>query len=84
MKTFTQAVLEQKPWLKDPLVIRKGWCQGEYELQDHGGKEAKLCFAIMWDNEVVRPHPPLIRGMQITKKALEAAGHTGKPFLVSE
>jgi len=34
-----------------------------------------LCFAILWDNQVVRPHPPLQRAMAMTKAALEAAGH---------
>jgi amidase len=76
VKTFTKAILDSDPWLKDPQVVRKDWSQQEYELVDHGdGKN--LCFAIMWDNEVVRPHPPLHRAMQMTKDALEAAGHKG-------
>jgi len=74
VKTFTKAIIDSDPWLKDPLVVRKEWSQQEYELVDHGGGK-NLCFAIMWDNEVVRPHPPLHRAMQITKDALEAAGH---------
>ena len=36
-----------------------------------------MCFAVMWDNGVVRPHPPLVRAMEIAKRALEAAGHEG-------
>lgn len=76
VKTFTKAIIESQPWLKDPQVVRKPWSQQEYELVDHGSGK-NLCFAIMWDNEVVRPHPPLHRAMQITKDALEAAGHKG-------
>ncbi|KAJ7492390.1 general amidase [Mycena latifolia] len=74
IKTFFKAVISQQPWLKDPLVIRKRWSEDEYNLIDHG-KGEKLCFAIMWDNGVIVPHPPVRRGLEITKNALLAAGH---------
>ncbi|KAK7048484.1 general amidase [Favolaschia claudopus] len=74
VKIFTKAILDAKPWLKDPLVLRKGWDESEYQLVNHGNGKG-LCFAIMWDNGVVKPHPPLHRAMNLTKQALEAAGH---------
>ena len=74
LKIFTKAILDTKPWLKDPLVIRKGWSEGAYELDEHGGGK-QLCFGMMWDNGVVKPHPPLQRAMRMFKEALEAAGH---------
>ncbi|KAJ7446418.1 general amidase [Mycena galericulata] len=74
IKTFIKAVISEQPWLKDPLIIRKKWSDEEYGLIDHGGG-GKLCFAIMWDNGVVVPHPPIKRGLEITKKALLDAGH---------
>ncbi len=58
VKIFTKSVIDAKPWLKDPLVIKKAWNEDEYNLVDHGGPGGLLCFAIMWDNEVVRPFPP--------------------------
>ncbi|TDL22290.1 general amidase [Rickenella mellea] len=75
VKIFTKAIIDAKPWQNDPLVIRKKWSQGEYELEDHGGIGAHLCFAVMWDNGVVQALPPLQRAMRIMKAALEAAGH---------
>ncbi|KAF7303278.1 Amidase domain-containing protein [Mycena kentingensis (nom. inval.)] len=75
LKTFFQAVLSKRPWQKDPLVIRKQWSEDEYNLVDHGGKDGKLCFAIMWDNGVIVPDPPVKRGLEFAKKALLAAGH---------
>ncbi|TFK85684.1 general amidase [Polyporus arcularius HHB13444] len=75
VKIFTKAVIDARPWRKDPLCIRKEWNEREYQLGDHGGPGAKLCFAIMWDNGVIKPHPPLKRALEMTKKALEAAGH---------
>ncbi|KAF7314350.1 General amidase [Mycena kentingensis (nom. inval.)] len=65
VKLFTKAILGKQPWRSDPLV---------YMLDGHGGG-GRLCFAIMWDNGVVKPHPPLHRAMEMTKKALLAAGH---------
>ncbi|KAF8900287.1 general amidase [Gymnopilus junonius] len=74
IKGFIKGVVSQKPWLKDPLVVRKPWNEEEYLLADHGeGKQ--LCFGVMWDDEVVLPHPPIIRALQETKRALLAAGH---------
>jgi amidase len=71
-----KAVTNAKPWLKDPLAVRKKWDEDEYNLADHGsGKD--LCFAIMWDDGVVVPHPPVRRSLEITKAALEKAGHKG-------
>lgn len=84
VKIFTKAIIDSKPWEKDPLAIRKEWSEKEYQLSEHGGRGANLCFAIMWDNGVVKPHPPLIRAMQMTKDALEVAGHKGEPILANE
>ena len=77
VKIFVKAVLDAQPWRKDPLCIRKEWSDREYALDDHGGRGGKMCFAIMWDNGVIKPHPPLRRALELTKRALEAAGHTG-------
>ncbi|KAG6864321.1 hypothetical protein C0991_010477 [Blastosporella zonata] len=74
VRIFTKSIIDAKPWTKDPVALRKEWSESEYRLYDHG-KGHGLCFAIMWDNEVVRPHPPLQRAMAMTKAALEAAGH---------
>jgi amidase len=80
IKIFTKAIIDSHPWIKDPLVVRKEWSQKEYELCYHGGGKEPLCFGIMWDNGVVRPSPPLIRAMEITKEALERKGHKGGPI----
>ncbi|THV07615.1 general amidase [Dendrothele bispora CBS 962.96] len=74
IKSFVKAVVDAKPWLKDPLAVRKRWNEEEYNLVDHGnGKD--LCFAILWDDGDTVPHPPVLRGLETVKKALLAAGH---------
>ncbi|KAG6840840.1 hypothetical protein C0991_003787 [Blastosporella zonata] len=74
LKVFMQGVFSQKSWLRDPLVIRKGWSEDEYRLIEHGGGK-HLCFAIMWNDGITVPHPPITRGLEMAKKALLAAGH---------
>ena len=81
LKAFMQGVLSLKPWLKDPFVHRKGWDADAYALSEHGGGKG-LCFAIMWDDGYVVPHPPIIRGLEIAKKALLAVGHKGETLIV--
>ncbi|KZT10734.1 general amidase [Laetiporus sulphureus 93-53] len=75
MKLFLKAVLAQNPWDKDPTVLRKAWDEEAYKLRDHGGQGGKLCFAIMWDDRVVMPHPPVRRALEMAKEALTQAGH---------
>ena len=72
-----KSVVSQKPWLKDPLAVRKQWNEEEYGLVEHShGKN--LCFGILWDDGDVVPHPPIRRGLEAAKQALIAAGHKGK------
>ncbi|KAG9017915.1 hypothetical protein FRB95_012773 [Tulasnella sp. JGI-2019a] len=75
LKAFTKAILDAKPWNKDPFVARKPWSEAEYLLEDHGGPGQKLCFAVMYDNQLVRPHPPIRRALRMVEDALKAAGH---------
>ncbi|KDQ31042.1 hypothetical protein PLEOSDRAFT_1092424 [Pleurotus ostreatus PC15] len=75
LKAFTQSVIESQPWLKDPLALRKRWSPEEYDLIEHNNGK-NLCFAILWNDGLTVPHPPIIRGLETTKKALIAAGHT--------
>jgi len=74
VKLLMKSVASKRPWLKDPLAVMKPWNEEEYRLVDHGeGK--RLCFAILWHDEFILPHPPIFRALEQTKKALLAAGH---------
>ncbi|CAE6491166.1 unnamed protein product [Rhizoctonia solani] len=44
LEVFTRAILSSRPWLRDPLCIRKAWDQEAYELIEHGGP------VIEWEN----------------------------------
>lgn len=75
IKLFVEAIASQKPWIKDPLAVRKPWNEDEYKLIDHGNGQEPLCFAILWDDGKIVPHPPVLRALEVTKKALLSAGH---------
>ncbi|KAF8843949.1 general amidase [Paxillus ammoniavirescens] len=74
LRAFTEAVIKAKPWLKDPLAVRKKWDEDEYHLKDRDSGQ-KLCFAIMWDDGVCVPHPPVTRALQEVEAALRKANH---------
>ena len=79
VKAFAKAIIDLKPWRLDPLAVRKAWDEDAYKLKEHGeGKD--LCFAILWDNGHVIPHPPIRRALETTKAALEAKGIKGSYY----
>ncbi len=79
VKTFMKNVISREPWRYDALTIRKKWNEEEYSLVEHGGGR-QLCFAILWDDGLIKPHPPIQRGLETTKEALIRAGHKGENF----
>ena len=80
--TFVRSVLEAEPWRYCPNAFPKQWSQDDYELKTLGGGK-KLCFGIMWDEGSMKPLPPVLRALKMTKKALEAAGHTSTRDIIS-
>ncbi|KAK0198954.1 general amidase [Armillaria mellea] len=74
LKHLMKAVVDAKSWYRDALVIPKAWSEEEYKLVNHGNGKS-MCFGILWDDRSVVPNPPIIRGLEMTKKALLAAGH---------
>ncbi|CAG7941956.1 unnamed protein product [Penicillium salamii] len=77
LELWSKAVLEMKPWMKAdpdcfPIPYR------DIEIPD------KLCFGFLPDDGVVKPLPPVARALEITKKALEAAGHTVIEFKIND
>lgn len=64
---YCKAVVDKEPWLYDPKIVELPWKSVELPK--------KLCFAILDDDKWVRPTPPILRGVELTKKALVEAGH---------
>lgn len=81
IRIFMQAVSAYRPWLKDPLARHAPWDEAQYTLAEHGGGK-QLCFAIMWNDGQTIPHPPVLRALELTKRALLTAGHKGQSYEV--
>lgn len=63
LKVFVKTVLDQKPWLIQPSLVPMKWNTSESHLTErHGQRRVKV--AIMWDDGVVRPHPPIKRALK--------------------
>lgn len=69
---FCRVMLQYEPWLVEPPLLEMPWRQN---VIDGVGIPKQLSIAIMWDDGVVTPHPPILDALKRTKEALIAAGH---------
>ncbi|KAI0695647.1 amidase [Cytidiella melzeri] len=72
LELFCRVMLHYKPWLVEPALLEMPW---KHDTADGLDTPAKLCFAILWDDGVVLPHPPILDALKRTKDALVRAGH---------
>ena len=73
LKLYCRTILSSdvSPWTLDPKCLPVPWRQDVIQP-----KGRKLRFGIISDNDgQVSIHPPIVRGLAMTKAALEAAGH---------
>jgi amidase len=63
------SLLSTKPWLRDPDVVEIPW--REELVVCH----RKLCFAVLRNDGLVAPHPPIARGVECVVEAVQEAGH---------
>lgn len=79
LRLATKSILGQQPWLHDPLVHELPWRDDqEKEILDivsSMGSSHKLAFGVCKSDDVVTPHPPVQRAMDIVAKTLERLGH---------
>ncbi|EED17167.1 general amidase GmdA, putative [Talaromyces stipitatus ATCC 10500] len=69
LKLLVKSLLSQEPWLHDPLVLELPW-RDTSDLS-----QSQLTFGILKDDGVVRPHPPVIRAIDMVVDAIKRAGH---------
>ncbi|KAL9621118.1 MAG: hypothetical protein Q9160_004369 [Pyrenula sp. 1 TL-2023] len=71
VKRFMQAIISQKPWLRDPSLLPFHWRdEKSYLTQRDGAKKLKV--AILWHDKVVQPHPPIRRALESLASKLKA------------
>ncbi|KAI1765396.1 amidase [Hypoxylon sp. FL1150] len=57
-RLFTKALVDQKPWLREPGLVALDWRDPAQFFPDR-----KLRVGIIYSDDVVRPHPPIMRAM---------------------
>ena len=67
LRLFAENVSNSAPWLKDPKCIPIPYRPVELK--------PKLKFAVLWDNGIVHPTPPVVRALKEVAAKLAAAGH---------
>lgn len=64
---YSKTIVTAKPWLLDPKCLPIPW--RSVELKE------KLKVAVMWNDGVVQPTPPVTRALKQTVEKLKQAGH---------
>jgi amidase len=67
----TKHVIDAAPWDLDPKCSPIPWRSNIYK----DAQSRPLVIAVMRDDGVVRPHPPVTRVLEEVVSKLEAAGH---------
>lgn len=66
-----RSIIGLEPWKSDARCAPIPWREAIYQQT----LEEPLTIGVLYDDEVVRPHPPLIRVLKQTVEALQHAGH---------
>ena len=69
-KIFLKTLIDAKPWLKEPWLLPFPWRE-----ENFFPAEKKLKIAVMWDDGIVKPHPPVTRAMKQVVDKLKAKGN---------
>ena len=73
LKLFMKTALAAKPWLSDPTLVPLPWRGEQRYLRSSGRKVLKV--GVLWDDGVVKPHPPIIRSLkEVVQRMKESDG----------
>ncbi|KAI2792203.1 putative amidase [Penicillium oxalicum] len=66
LELFQKAVLDQEPWEEETSLVPVPW--------KNVTPSRDVTIAILWDDGIVRPHPPITRALRMAKEKLVRAG----------
>ena len=80
LELILRSILSTKPWLNDPAVVPMSFRQeivDEYLSRAEPSKLSglPLKLGVLWNDGVVGPQPPIIRGLHMVVNAVRRAGH---------
>ncbi|KAI0889517.1 amidase [Annulohypoxylon maeteangense] len=58
LRLFSKVLIDQQPWLKQPSLTAMNWKDSAEFFPDK-----KLRVGVMYNDDVVRPHPPILRAL---------------------
>ncbi|CAF2122422.1 unnamed protein product [Rotaria magnacalcarata] len=64
---FMKTILDAEPWLRDPSLVPIPWKSISLNPKN-------MTVAVMWDDGVVHPHPPITRALRETVEHLKKSG----------
>lgn len=70
IRLFMKTIIAGQPWLIEPSCLPIPWSDQDTQL----GNPKRLKLGIMWDDGVVRPHPPVLRALEEVKERLKGYG----------
>lgn len=83
LRLVIKSILSQQPWLQDPLVAEIPWRddqeQAIFDIIKSGGG-GQLTFGILKHDNVIQPHPPVRRALQIVTETVQKLGHKVIPW----
>ncbi|RAO69365.1 uncharacterized protein BHQ10_005377 [Talaromyces amestolkiae] len=74
LRLIMKAAIDSKPWLKEPTLLPIPWRDDVSHLtQGTSGKKLKI--GVLWDDGVVKPHPPVTRALnEVVSKLRDVPG----------
>lgn len=71
IKLFMKTLIDQKPWVYQPSLLPIPW-RGEVDwLPKDENRKTRLKVAMLKDDGVVRPHPPVLRALSELEEKLK-------------
>ncbi|KAF3399618.1 hypothetical protein DPV78_007112 [Talaromyces pinophilus] len=74
LRLIMKAAIDSKPWLTEPSLLPIPWRDDVSHLTQ-GTTGKKLKIGVLWDDGVVKPHPPVTRALkEVVGKLRDAPG----------
>jgi amidase len=70
VKIFMKVLIDSQPWLHQAMLLPIPWRPEVEHLKKKDGK-TKLKVAVLWDDGVVKPHPPIERALRSIAEKLK-------------
>ena len=73
LELFVKTVLDAEPWLTDSSLFPMPWNSDARHIREDAGRKI-VKIGVIWDDQVVRVHPPVRRALREVVDKLEKIG----------